>query len=115
MRAVRQRPGGDPACEWRIMSTKIAFWGGDGDGDGVTRVDMGAYEYGSVSFRRGDLNCDVWFDGADIWPFFVALGDPDEFAAECPNCNINNGDINADGAVDGADIQPFFDLLSGGG
>ncbi len=63
----------------------------------------------------GDINCDGWVDGADIWPFFVALDDPAVFAAQYPSCNINNADINGDGAIDAGDIGPFFQMLSAGG
>jgi hypothetical protein len=61
----------------------------------------------------GDMNCDGAFDGADIDPFFAALGDPNAYAAAFPECVISNGDINGDQAVDGADIDPFFVLLGG--
>jgi hypothetical protein len=63
----------------------------------------------------GDLNCDGAFNGADIDPFSLALGDPATYAAQFPNCNILNGDINRDGTVNGADIDPFFECLGAGG
>ena len=53
-------------------------------------------------------------DDGDIYPFFVALQDPTQYAAEHPDCDMLNGDLNGDGAVDGGDIQAFFDLLSAG-
>ncbi|MCH7592512.1 MAG: hypothetical protein IH989_07020 [Planctomycetes bacterium] len=62
---------------------------------------------------KGDLNCDGAFNGADIDPFFLALGDPAAYAAQFPNCNILNGDMNGDGRLDGADIDPFFACLGG--
>ena len=61
----------------------------------------------------GDLNCDGAFNGADIDPFFLALGDPAAYAAQFPKCDIMNGDMNRDGRVDGADIDPFFACLAG--
>jgi hypothetical protein len=61
----------------------------------------------------GDMNCDGSFDGFDIDPFFVALGNPDIYRQQYPDCDIMNGDINGDGAMDGFDINPFFDLLGG--
>ncbi len=65
------------------------------------------------NYPLGDLNCDGTLDGADIDPFFFALGDPYAYIAAYPNCNITLADVNGDGGVDGADIQGFFDLLAG--
>ena len=62
----------------------------------------------------GDLNCDGAFNGGDIDPFFLALGDPAAYTAQFPNCDILLGDMNGDGAVNGGDIDPFFDCLGGG-
>ncbi|MCH8807456.1 MAG: hypothetical protein IH986_15415 [Planctomycetes bacterium] len=62
----------------------------------------------------GDLNCDGRFDGADIDPFFLALGDPAAYAAQFPNCDPLLGDMNRDGRLDGGDIDPFFACLGGG-
>ena len=53
-------------------------------------------------------------DDGDIYPFFVALQDPTQYAAEHPDCDMFNGDMNGDGILDGADIWPFFERLSGG-
>ena len=78
-------------------------------------VDMGAFEFQVASIRRGDLNCDGAINGADIDPFFLALGDPAGYGARFPNCDILNGDMNLDGRVNGADIDPFFVCLGGGG
>ena len=65
------------------------------------------------NFTPGDLNCDGEFNGGDIDPFFLALGDPPAYMAAFPECNINNADINCDGAVNGADIDRFFACLAG--
>ena len=62
----------------------------------------------------GDLNCDGVFNGADIDPFFLALGDPPAYLLQFPNCDPLNGDMNGDGRLDGADIDPFFTCLGGG-
>ncbi|MCH8805342.1 MAG: hypothetical protein IH986_04570 [Planctomycetes bacterium] len=67
-----------------------------------------------VCDRAGDLNCDGAFNGADIDPFFLALGDPAAYTARFPNCDILLGDMNGDGAVNGDDIDPFFACLGGG-
>ena len=64
---------------------------------------------------RGDLNCDGRFDGADIDPFFLALGDPAAYAIAFPNCDPLLADINGDGRVNGGDIDPFFECLGAGG
>ena len=45
----------------------------------------------------GDLNCDGVLNGADIDPFFLALGNPATYATRFPNCDPLNGDINRDG------------------
>ena len=66
-------------------------------------------------FTCGDLNCDGRFDGADIDPFFLALGDPAAYGLRFPDCNRELADMNADGQVNGADIDVFFECLGGGG
>ncbi|MCH8807158.1 MAG: right-handed parallel beta-helix repeat-containing protein [Planctomycetes bacterium] len=83
----------------------------DGDGDDVRTVDMGPFEFGSHVY--GDLNCDDAFNGADIDPFFLALGDPAAYAMAFPNCDALLADMNADGSVNGGDIDPFFQCLGG--
>ena len=60
---------------------------------------------------KGDMNCDGFVNGADIDPFFLALGDPKQWHATYPDCEILNGDMNLDGLVNGADIDGFFDCL----
>ena len=61
----------------------------------------------------GDLNCDGAFNGGDIDPFFLALGDPAAYQIAYPDCNLRNGDMNCDETLNGADIDPFFDCLAG--
>jgi len=84
----------------------------DGDGDGLSYVDMGVDEYGS--FVCGDLNCDGSVDFGDINPYVLALTDPAAYGATFPACDVLNADINGDGAVDFGDINPFVALLTGG-
>ena len=67
-----------------------------------------------VQLRKGDLDCDCLFSGADINPFFLAIADPVAYGQQYPDCNIMNGDMNLDGLVNGADIDPFFKCLGGG-
>ncbi len=62
----------------------------------------------------GDLNCDGVLNGADIDPFFLALGDPQTYAFAFPACDRIYADLNNDGLVNGADIDPFFQCLAGG-
>ncbi len=63
----------------------------------------------------GDANCDGLFNGGDIDPFFIALGQPAVWIATYPNCDILcSNDINGDGSVNGGDIDPFFNALVGG-
>jgi hypothetical protein len=66
------------------------------------------------AYPPGDLNCDGAFNGGDIDPFFLAVGDPQAYAAAFPDCDIMLADMNGDGAVNGADIDPFFECLGGG-
>ncbi|MCH8807886.1 MAG: hypothetical protein IH986_17615, partial [Planctomycetes bacterium] len=63
----------------------------------------------------GDANCDGLFNGGDIDPFFIALGQPALWIQTYPNCDILcSNDINGDGSVNGGDIDPFFNALVGG-
>ena len=84
----------------------------DGNGDGLSYVDMGVDEYGS--FFYGDLNCDGSIDFGDINPYVLALTDPAAYGATFPACDVLNADINGDGAVDFGDINPFVALLPAG-
>lgn len=78
-------------------------------------LNQGAvYVYtGLLNLRPGDLNCDDLFNGADIDPFFLALGDPSAYQAAFPDCEIANADMNCDDLVNGADIDRFFACLAG--
>ncbi len=68
-----------------------------------------------AEFVCGDTSCDGMFNGADIDPFFEALGDPVAWQANHPGCELLCvADINYDGAVNGADIDAFFEALGGG-
>ncbi len=63
----------------------------------------------------GDTSCDGTFNGADIDPFFEALGDPAGWQINHPGCELLCvADINHDGAVNGADIDAFFTALGQG-
>ena len=67
----------------------------------------------ATCFQRGDLNCDGEINAFDIEPFLVALFDPDDYAIQYPDCNINNADTNGDGSIDAFDIESFLELLFG--
>jgi parallel beta-helix repeat protein len=84
----------------------------DGNGDGISRIDIGADEFFPVT--PGDLNCDgaVTFDDIDL--FVLALSDPASYAAQFPSCHVLNADCNRDGVVNFDDINPFVVLLNGG-
>jgi hypothetical protein len=62
---------------------------------------------------RGDLNCDGVMNAFDIEPFLLALFNPEEYAIQFPDCDINLADINGDGSIDAFDIEPFLELLFG--
>ena len=78
------------------------------------RSSGSAYLFDAGAAPRGDMNCDGRLDGADIDPFFLALGDPAAYLLQFPNCDPLNGDMNGDGRLDGGDIDPFFACLGGG-
>jgi hypothetical protein len=58
---------------------------------------------------RCDANCDGYFDGFDIEPFFVLLTNIEVWTFRYPGCDaLDAGDANCDGYVDGFDIDPLF-------
>ena len=74
----------------------------DGDADGVSRIDMGAFEV-----LRGDLNGDGQVSGLDVTPFvsvLLAAGAGGDASA----------DMNADGSADGLDVDPFVEAVFAG-
>lgn len=73
-------------------------------------VDIGPLEF--VAFPPGDMNCDGALNNFDIDPFVLALTDPENYAAQFPDCNILNGDINNDGLINNFDIDPFVQWLT---
>jgi hypothetical protein len=88
-------------------------------GNGELTIVSGTYPEGDIlhlrRLPRGDLNCDGVLNGADIDPFFLALGSPEAYRTAFPTCDLLLGDVNSDGRVNGADIDPFFDCLAAGG
>lgn len=100
----------------------IDFWTLDDDNadisDGTPHFNaiycgFAAHKMIPPGFRKGDMNCDEVVNGGDIDAFFLALGDPQAYVAQYPNCNIINGDIDGDGALNGGDITPFFNCVAG--
>ncbi|AMM40423.1 conserved hypothetical protein, secreted [Candidatus Desulfofervidus auxilii] len=72
----------------------------DGDGDDITIVDMGAYEFGDIC--EGDFDCDGDVDGSDLAIFAADFGRTDcYFTGDC------EGDFDYDGDVDGSDLAIF--------
>ncbi len=118
----------DPLYHGALLGESVASLG-DIDGDGVGDLAVGADrddDGGGGNSHRGavwvlfldgvppgDLNCDGAFNGGDVDPFFLALGDPAAYLAVFPDCPINNADMNCDQAVNGADIERFFACLAG--
>lgn len=79
-------PGVGPSLDFLDARRHVRPW--DGDGDGIARVDVGAYEYGSSC--PGDLDS----DGA------IALGDLSILLSRFGQPAIpNHGDIDGDGQV----------------
>lgn len=60
----------------------------------------------------GDANCDRLINNFDIDPFVLALSNPEQYAIQFPDCNIQFMDINGDGFVNNFDIDPFVALIS---
>ena len=93
-------------------------WVHDIAGNGELTIVTGTYPDADISYLRrmplGDLNCDGVFNGADIDPFFLALGDPNGYRVAFAECDPLLGDTNGDGSLNGADIDPFFACLGGG-
>ncbi|MCH8806355.1 MAG: hypothetical protein IH986_09740 [Planctomycetes bacterium] len=83
--------------------------------NGNVAWDNVTYHWFGQAGTLGDLNCDGTFNGGDIDPFFLALGDPANYVARFPNCDIMLGDMNCDNRVDGGDIDEFFRCLGAGG
>ncbi|MCH8804544.1 MAG: PQQ-dependent sugar dehydrogenase [Planctomycetes bacterium] len=88
---------------------------GEDDAGELYICDLGGEIFKIIRISEiGDMNCDGAVNGADIDPFFLALGNPVAYAAQFPNCCPLLGDMNRDGALNGADIDPFFDCLGNG-
>ena len=82
-------------------------------GSGENRNCGAVYGFELSDFYAGDLNCDGAFNGDDIDLFFLALGDPAEYVARLPHCDVMLADMNGNGRLDGGDIDPFFACLGG--
>lgn len=61
----------------------------------------------------GDLNCDGAVNNFDIDAFVLALGDPNGYAEQFPDCDHNRADVNGDGQVNNFDIDAFVAILPG--
>ncbi len=102
----------------QTATMQMRFTANDSDPQSIVEAGLDAFHVTAVlcdpPFELGDLNCDGAFNGGDIDPFFLAIGDPAAYAAAFPNCDFMLADMNQDGAVNGADIDVFFDCLGGG-
>ena len=98
-------------------TTRLRWTANDGEPQSIVEAGLDALLITAggcePQFTPGDLNCDGSFNGGDIDPFFLALGDPAGYAAQFPNCDPLLGDMNGDGRLDGGDIDPFFACLGG--
>lgn len=93
----------------------VRLWRSATRGDLGSDVVVSGVTYQQVVWILGDMNGDGFFNGADIDPFFLALGDPAAFALQYPNVDAAAvGDMNGDGLFNGADIDPFFAALGAG-
>ena len=92
----------------------LTFWANHEYAQGNSWITWVAGFVTAAPFFKGDMNCDGAINGADIDPFFLALGDPAAYALQFPNCDVLNGDMNGDGALNGGDIDLFFDCLGNG-
>ena len=106
---------------WTILDFNVKFGAiqrADLDGSNIEQLPLTGIFPGGIAILRvpcpGDMNCDGRLDGADIDPFFLALGDPAAYLLQFPTCDPLNGDMNGDGRLDGGDIDPFFACLGGG-
>ena len=67
------------------------------------------------TYVLGDANGDGFFDFGDIEPFVLALQDPDTFAQQYPNVNVDKAlDFDGDDLFTFGDIEGFVDALLGG-
>ncbi len=100
-----------------IVAWGLNYWGQcnvPAPNAGFVAVSGGAgHSLGLKDGTLGDRNCDATFNGGDIDPFFLALGDPAAYQIAFPNCDPLLGDMNGDGRFNGADIDPFFACLGG--
>ncbi|MGE3181092.1 MAG: hypothetical protein AB7N71_05630 [Phycisphaerae bacterium] len=76
------------------------------------------YQSGNVVVKivpgaiTGDMNCDGLVTVGDIGGFVLALTDPNGYAMQFPDCDINRADVNNDGVVTVGDIAFFVQLLT---
>ncbi len=75
-------------------------------------VDNVKVEAEFITFVPGDANDDGAFDFGDLEAFVLALTDPDGYASQYPNVNVNDVlDFYGDGIFDFGDIDAFIVAL----
>lgn len=104
-----------PTNQVRVRFTASDFFGeGSIVEAGIDAVEI--LEASCTQIVLGDMNGDGDFNNLDINPFVLALTDPESFAAQYPNVNVNDvADFNGDGSFDNLDIDAFVESLTGGG
>lgn len=60
-----------------------------------------------MAFDPGDMNCDGVIDSNDCPVMYLAMTDPDGYAAAHPSCPVDNADLNGDGLIDCVDFPLF--------
>ncbi|MDX2198456.1 MAG: hypothetical protein SF069_05725 [Phycisphaerae bacterium] len=108
---------------WQIISTKLRLPAGtryvhfELAGINATIPAPGLFfDCATVELRRflpGDLNGDGFISVSDISGFVLALTNPDEYAAQYPDGDIENADMNLDGVISVGDIGQFVEALTG--
>lgn len=63
------------------------------------------------SFEPGDMNCDGVVDIGDVFPFCLALNDPNNYYEYYPYCDLALADLDRDEEIDADDKVLFFELL----
>ena len=102
---------------WHPLDTWVSGAKVSVDGNTYTGNTPAARVWEITGFK-GDMNNDGLVNGADIDPFFLALGDPNQYAlnfAGLAGSLLCHADMDEDGFFTGADIDPFFLCLATGG
>ncbi|MBL8888900.1 MAG: hypothetical protein JNL67_02905 [Planctomycetaceae bacterium] len=98
------------ALQTKKMILRLGYL--DSDNNWWFAVDNVLVQAETLSFLPGDANDDGFFDFGDIEAFVLALMDPDAYAQQYPNVNVNNVlDFYGDGNFDFGDLEAFVVAL----